>query len=1002
MPGGLLNLIAVGQANIILNGNPKKTFWRTSYSKYTNFGMQKFRIDFNGSRKLRMSDESRFTFKIPRYGDLVMDSYLAVTLPHIWSPLFPVEDNIHTTTCGDSEFNRETFKPSDDHTAAAFKDGVSLKYNNTYYIPYNFKWIENLGLAMIKEIEVTVGGQTLQKYSGEYLISMIQRDFPQEKKNLIDKMTGNTTYFNDPQYDSSNILQKYPNAVYNSSSGGAEPSIRGRQLLIPLNLWFGLTSKQAFPLVSLQYNELEVNVTMRPVRELFLIRDVLNPYNNYAYKAPNFNEISDQMYYFLQTPPGVKRRVMLKSYLGAKKIIDTHNSNQPTSQTTMTILNELLHHEELGPSETTDDFYNSYTDKRNDWDTDIHLISTYAFLSDDERRVFASQPQEYIIKEVYETDYHDIVNSTKLKLDSFGMVASWMWFARRSDAVLRNQWANFTNWQYKKNPNTVRIPTNNYTAQQPWQGTCTACGNTASEGVSAGCFPGRGCYWCQVHELDHCADAFQQPEPDTSDVVTKEDFINKLPGYGPLRNSTGRFQPYNNQNVQLPIKNPYSDSNFNKWIRAREYNLYPGDAYMGDYIMKNETILDQKGYYPPTVDIICDTYKGLYVGADGINSINGQGVAPVWEEQGSVNTNYPIWCPTNVSEEQAAPGNFPLNGIGSSSSGIGGLGYTNYHDVDSSGNTTVRSRAIANFEGDSIEVMVPDDPSATNPEFKPNIKYIGEPKVAFPCSESLPAALFNDWIDLQSYLNTRTDYNDDEVEKYLGYLATKAQYESVDPDSTSTSNAAKHTPNGSGSEASDYEIKRQSITGMHGEYWGSPYHRTLYPLAWGSSNVLPSPFSTSGVFLAENKYDIISTVGILLDGKYRENIMERTVYEYIEKYTRSSGGSAEYELDGLMCYNFCLHTDPFDLQPSGAMNMSRFSTIELELTTIEPPLDQYAQFANICKEEMQPDGSIKSINIGVNKPSWGIYSYTYDVHVMEERYNIVKFTGGNVGLMFAR
>ena len=69
--------------------------------------MQKFRIDFNGSRKLRMSDESKFTFKIPRYGDLVMDSYLAVTLPHIWSPLFPVEDNIHSTTCGESEFNDE-------------------------------------------------------------------------------------------------------------------------------------------------------------------------------------------------------------------------------------------------------------------------------------------------------------------------------------------------------------------------------------------------------------------------------------------------------------------------------------------------------------------------------------------------------------------------------------------------------------------------------------------------------------------------------------------------------------------------------------------------------------------------------------------------------------------------------------------------------------------------------------------------------------------------------
>ena len=96
MPGGLLNLIAVGQQNIILNGTPKKTFWKTSYSKYTNFGMQKFRLDFNGSRKLRLNDRSTFTFKYPRYGDLVMDTYLVVNLPHIWSPLYPIKDHSST------------------------------------------------------------------------------------------------------------------------------------------------------------------------------------------------------------------------------------------------------------------------------------------------------------------------------------------------------------------------------------------------------------------------------------------------------------------------------------------------------------------------------------------------------------------------------------------------------------------------------------------------------------------------------------------------------------------------------------------------------------------------------------------------------------------------------------------------------------------------------------------------------------------------------------------
>ena len=136
---------------------------------------------------------------------------------------------------------------------------------------------------------------------------MINRDFSFEKKELINQMTGNVKECTDPANADSNITKQYPNAVYNQSQGGAEPSIRGRQLYIPLNLWFGLTSKQAFPLVSLQYNELSVTITLRSIRELFVIRDVKNPYNNYDYIAPNFNEPSDQMYIFLQTPPGILR-----------------------------------------------------------------------------------------------------------------------------------------------------------------------------------------------------------------------------------------------------------------------------------------------------------------------------------------------------------------------------------------------------------------------------------------------------------------------------------------------------------------------------------------------------------------------------------------------------------------------------------------------------------------------------------------------------------------------
>ena len=92
MPGGLLNIVAVGNQNIILNGNPSKTFFKSVHHKYTNFGLQKFRIDFDGQKNLRLNEESKFTFKIPRYAELLLDSYVVITLPSIWSPIYPPHD----------------------------------------------------------------------------------------------------------------------------------------------------------------------------------------------------------------------------------------------------------------------------------------------------------------------------------------------------------------------------------------------------------------------------------------------------------------------------------------------------------------------------------------------------------------------------------------------------------------------------------------------------------------------------------------------------------------------------------------------------------------------------------------------------------------------------------------------------------------------------------------------------------------------------------------------
>lgn len=537
MPGGLLNIVSYGNQNVILNGNPSKTMFKTTYAKYTNFGLQKFRIDFDGSRNLRLTDPSTFTFKMPRYAELLMDTYLVVTLPTIWSPLRQTKE--------------EQPEPQ-----------------------YEFRWIDNLGSQMIKTVTFRLGGQIIQKFSGQYLLNLVERDFTETQKQLYYNMTGNISELNNPQLyrDSQNIKEQntvpvngYPNAVFDDSflPQGPEPSIRARKLYIPLNIWFTLAAKMALPLVSLQYNEIYIDVEMRPINELFMVRDVSSETNNYIQAN---QQISDfQFYRFLQPPPNTKL---------------------------------------------------DYSDKRTDWAADVHLISTYAFLSEEEAKLFASKQQQYLIKEVYEYNFQNVTTTNRVKLESLGLVSNWMWYFQRSDINLRNQWSNYTNWEY----NYLPSPLINYPTQ-PAQASYTI---------------------------------------------------------------TGKFAPENQKTIM------------NKW-------------------------------------------------------------------------------------------------------------------------------------------------------------------------------------------------------------------------------------------------------------------------------------------------------GLLLGGKYRENTLDAGVLQYVEKYTKSKGNLSE----DVYCYNFCLHTSPYDFQPSGAINLSKFKNIEFEFTTYQPPRDPSAQVFVICDPETNEI-------ISVNSPSWRIYDYNYDLTIFEERYNILTFTSGNAGLMYAR
>ena len=373
MPGGLLNIISEGSNNVFLTGNPTKTFFNVTYSKYTNFGLQKFRIDYEGSRDLRTTTPSIFKFKIKRYAELLMDTYLVLTLPNIWSP----------------------FHEPDPKTG-------------NVWAPYEFRWIKNIGTQIIQEVSIVCGSFTLQTYSGDYLQAMVERDFTAEKKKLFDEMTGNVDELTEPgiAFGRKNC---FPNAYFTDNPVGAEPSIRGRQLYIPINTWFTLDSRCAFPLVALQYNELEIHITLRPIQEMFQIRDIYDIADNYPYVQPDFNRQEMQMYRFLQTPPSI--------FMGSS----------------------------------------NYANQNCVWNADVHLLCNYCFLSKVEAELFAAKDQVYLVKDVFRYSFENVTGTQRLALTSNGMISNWMWYLQRNDVNLRNEWTNYTNWPYDNIPSNVSL-----------------------------------------------------------------------------------------------------------------------------------------------------------------------------------------------------------------------------------------------------------------------------------------------------------------------------------------------------------------------------------------------------------------------------------------------------------------------------------------------------------------------------------------------------------------
>jgi hypothetical protein len=195
MGGGLLQLVAYGAQDAYITGNPHITFWKVLFKRHTNFAVEAFRVNFTGMPTYGQ----RVVAIVNRNADLIWKTYVEVTLP-----------------------------ATDTLSAVTWSGGVQRR----------------LGYSLLKQIEVEIGGQIIDRHYGEwlYLWETLTANFDTAVK--LDNMVGGQYGAGD--VDTSTVsCQGRPNVLY-----------------VPLQFWFNRNPGLALPLIALQYHEVRFNITL--------------------------------------------------------------------------------------------------------------------------------------------------------------------------------------------------------------------------------------------------------------------------------------------------------------------------------------------------------------------------------------------------------------------------------------------------------------------------------------------------------------------------------------------------------------------------------------------------------------------------------------------------------------------------------------------------------------------------------------------------------------------
>jgi hypothetical protein len=162
MGGGLLQLVAYGAQDVYLTGNPQITFFKSVYKRHTNFSIEAIEQTFNGTPDFN----SRVTCQISRNGDLINRVYLQLRLTGTsnYCKYFGLRLlNYVELEIGGQRIDRHyahwlyiwneltlpvSKRDGWNNMVGAYGGTVGTSINSTLYVPLEFWFCRNIGLAL--------------------------------------------------------------------------------------------------------------------------------------------------------------------------------------------------------------------------------------------------------------------------------------------------------------------------------------------------------------------------------------------------------------------------------------------------------------------------------------------------------------------------------------------------------------------------------------------------------------------------------------------------------------------------------------------------------------------------------------------------------------------------------------------------------------------------------------------------------------------------------------